>query len=115
MFPASHVRVAAQVLAMATLAKVENILSEKTMSVNNAMVHTRTTGTHGVPSICRVWTSVSEQHASMTTMFKHFKSHHTPSVEMFRSLSIPPSMEAIVVDCVPIVDPQLASIIRYDA
>jgi hypothetical protein len=58
---------------------------------------------------------VSEEYTSMTTALKHFKSYQTPSsTHMLSCLSIAPPMQAIVVDCVPVVDPQLAAIVRYD-
>ena len=48
----------------------------------------------------------------MTTTLKHLKSHKPPTGTHMRSgLSIAPAMQAIVVNCVSIVDPQLASII----
>jgi hypothetical protein len=59
---------------------------------------------------------VPEQHPSMATTFKHFKSNKVPpSANVSSDLPIAPAMQAIVIDCVPIVDPQLAPIIGYDA
>jgi len=56
---------------------------------------------------------VPEEHASMTTTLKHFKSYETPPcTNMLSSLSIAPAVQTIIVNCVSIVDPQLAAIIR---
>jgi hypothetical protein len=52
----------------------------------------------------------------MTTMFKHFDSHQAPStINTPRSFTITPAMQTIVVDRVTVIDPELASVIRYDA
>jgi hypothetical protein len=55
---------------------------------------------------------VPKEHASMATMLEHLKSHEMPP-----SANIPfghpaaPAMQAIVVNCVSVVNPQLAPII----
>jgi hypothetical protein len=52
----------------------------------------------------------------MTTALKHLNSHTmSPTTKMLDGLPIPPTMQAIVVDCVPLVDPQLAPVIGDDA
>jgi hypothetical protein len=52
----------------------------------------------------------------MATTFKHFKPYDAPwSAHMFRGFSVTPTVEAIIVDRVPIVNPQLASIIGNNA
>jgi len=52
----------------------------------------------------------------MTTLLEHLKSHKVPpSTNMLPGLPIAPAVQAIVVDCVTIVDPQLAPIIRINA
>jgi hypothetical protein len=56
---------------------------------------------------------VPEEHPSMTTTLKHLNSHKMPACTNVPSdVTSTPSVQAIVVDCVPIVKPQLASIIR---
>jgi hypothetical protein len=58
---------------------------------------------------------VPEKHAGSTTMFKMLKSYHTPwGAKMPSGMTTSPSMEAIIIDGEPIVDPQLAAIVRYD-
>jgi hypothetical protein len=48
----------------------------------------------------------------MTTTLKHFEFHKVPSSTlMLGGLTIAPAMQAIVVDCVAIIDPQLATVI----
>jgi hypothetical protein len=48
----------------------------------------------------------------MTTTLKHFKSHNTPSSAKVPSgLAITPTVQAVVVDCEPVVNPELASIV----
>jgi len=52
----------------------------------------------------------------MTTLFKHLKPHKVPSTTlMLGGLAVAPAMQTIIVDRVPIVDPQLAAIIRDNA
>merc|ERR1719265_2543864 len=57
---------------------------------------------------------VPEQHPSMATTFKELNSHKAPSCTNTPSRhSTAPTMQAVVVNCVTIVEPQLASIIGY--
>ena len=51
----------------------------------------------------------------MTTTLKHLESHKTPSTNTPPSLPIAPAVQAIIVDRVSIVDPQLTSIVRDNA
>jgi len=52
----------------------------------------------------------------MTSALKHFKSNSVcPSAKMLGGLAIAPAMQTIVINCIPIVDPQLASIIGDNA
>jgi hypothetical protein len=52
----------------------------------------------------------------VAAMLKHFCSHKVPSTtQVSSSFPVPPTMQAIVVDRVTIVDPQLASIVRNNA
>jgi hypothetical protein len=61
MLPSGHVRpTIVQVLAPATLAKVEDILSEKTMTISCARGRTPATCTHNSPSITSVGSMVPE-------------------------------------------------------
>jgi hypothetical protein len=65
------------------------------------------------PSVSSIRTMVPEEHASMTTTLKHLNPHKMPSCSnVLSDVTSTPSVQAIVVDCVPIVKPQLASIIR---
>jgi hypothetical protein len=115
MFPSSHVRSATvQVLATTSLTEVEGILPEETMTISGAECPPASR-TQDSPSISCVWAPVPKEHTSMTTTLKHLESHKTPSANTPSSLTVAPTMQAIVVDCVPIVDPQLASIIRDNA
>ena len=55
---------------------------------------------------------VPEQHPSMTTTLEHFESGEMPpSAKILGGLTIAPAVAAVVVDGVPIVDPQVAPII----
>jgi len=121
MFPASQVGSAPiEVLAAPSLTKVEGVLPEKASTISGGsatlLATTFATGTHNSPSVSSIGTMVSEEHPCMATAFKHLKSYkmppstHTPSGH-----TIAPAMQAIVVNCVPIVNPQLAPIIRVNA
>jgi hypothetical protein len=51
----------------------------------------------------------------MATTFKHLKLHEMPSSTLMSvCLSVAPAMQSIIVDRVPVVNPQLAPIIRND-
>jgi len=59
---------------------------------------------------------VPEEHASMPALLKHLKSNQTPpSTNMPFGLTIAPTVQTIVVNCVFIVNPQLAPIVRVKA
>jgi hypothetical protein len=108
MFPTSHIwSAAAQVRASATLAEVEGVHPEQTMAIGRSEDWSPPAGrTDDIPSTSSVATPIPEEHASSTTTFKHFESHQMPSgTATPRSLSIAPTMQAIVVDCVSIVNP----------
>jgi hypothetical protein len=116
--PASHIRFAAvQVLTSAPLIEVESVFPEETMAISDRIrAVAPATCTNNSPSIARIGTMVPEKHPSMTTTLEHLKSHKPPpSTHMWPGLSIAPAMQAIVVNCVTIVDPQLAAIIGDDA
>ena len=100
-------------MALAALTKVEGVLPEETSAISDGIAGlTSATCTHNNPSVSSVSTSVPEQHPSMTTALKHFEFYMMPpGTLMLGGLPIAPTMQAIVVDCVPIVDPQLAAII----
>jgi hypothetical protein len=104
-----------EVLATTSLTEVVDILSEKTSAIsgNGATgAATFATCTYDSPSIASVGTSVPEQHPSMATTLKELNSHNTPSCTNTPSgHSSAPTVQAIVVNCVSIVEPQLASII----
>jgi hypothetical protein len=117
MAPTSHLRSASvQILASTPLPKVESVFHEEAMAISCAvafLAHTTRTGNN--PSVSSVRTMVPEEHPRMTTTLKHFQSHNTPSsTHMPSGCAATPSMQAVVVDCVPIVDPQLTPIIGYE-
>ena len=118
MSPTSHIRSAPlKVLAPASLTEVIRILPEESMAISGAMnsVLSPTCANNG-PAVSSIWTSVPKHHSSMTTTFKHLKSHKVPPMtKMLGGLTISPTMQAIVVDCVSIIDPQFAAIIGYNA
>ena len=117
MSPASHVRFATvEVLAPAPLTEVEGVLSEQTSAICGSKASTSATCTHNNPAVSCVRAMVPEEHPRMTTTLKHLKSHQMPpSANAPSGHTIAPAMQAIVVDCVPIVNPQLAPIIRVNA
>ena len=100
-------------MALPALTKVEDVLPEEPRAIRDRIAGlTSATCTHNSPSVSSVSTSVSEQHPSMTTTLKHFELYMMPpGTLVLVGLPIAPTMQAIVVDCVPIIDPQLAAII----
>jgi len=116
--PPSHVWLAPiQILAPATLAKVEGIFHEETMAIRG-FIFDRASSTcpDNSPSVCCIGSFVPEQHAGVTPTLKHLESHKTPSTTKTPGgLPVAPTMQAIVVNCVSIVDPQLTSIVRVNA
>jgi len=119
MLPTCHVRPATiQVLAMASLSKVESVLHKETMAISDFMTLRcfSATCTRNNPSVSSVRTMVPEEHPGMATMFEHLESHKVPArSHVLSDLPIAPTVQAIVVDCVTIVDPQVASIIGNNA
>ena len=113
MLPASHIRSATlEILASATLAKVESVLPEETVAIRDGIA-TFTACARNSPPVASIGTMVPEQHPSMTTTLEELKSHETPSTTNVPSgHSSTPAVQAIIVNGVPIVDPQLASVIR---
>jgi hypothetical protein len=117
-FPASKVRSATiEVLTTASLAKIESIFHEQPVAISDGIVAVlAATGTHDSPSIASVGTFVPQQHPSSTSALKHLKSHKMPpAAKTPGGLPITPAVQAVVVDCVSIVDPQLAPIIGDNA
>jgi hypothetical protein len=117
MSPTTHVWLTtAQILATTTLTKVECVFHEQTMSVDSIIrTMIRATCAHDRPSIPSIRAPVPEKHAGMTTTFKHLKPNQAPwGSKAPVSFSIAPTMQAIIIDRVSIVDPQLASIIGYN-
>ena len=116
MSPTRHVRPATiQVLAMASLTKVESVLHKETMPVSDFMTLrcSSTTCTRNHPSVPSVRTVVPEEHASMATMFKHLEPYEMPPCPNVPSgMTGAPSVQAIVVDRVSVVEPEVAPIIR---
>jgi hypothetical protein len=118
MAPTSHVGFAPiQVLAPATLFKVESVLPEQAVTIGGTMgLSTHALCAHKRPFISGVRASVPELHPSMSTTLEHFKLHKMPSTAKTPvSLTITPTMQAIVVDSVAIINPQLAAIVGLDA
>jgi hypothetical protein len=118
MSPTGHVWSATvQVLTPATLTEVEYVLPKQPGAISDFEVGvTSAAGTYKRPSVPSVRPMVPEEHASMTTTLKHLKSdQRPPSTHMRSGLSVAPTVQAIVVNRVPVVDPQLAPIIRDDA
>jgi hypothetical protein len=104
-----------QILQMTTLAEVEDILPKETMAISDWMWSLATCA-NMAPTASSVMPSVPEEHTGVTTMFEHLNSHPAPpTVNMPRSLPIAPTVQPVIVNCVPVVNPQLTSIIRYDA
>jgi hypothetical protein len=112
--PTSHIRsTIVQVLAPPALTKVKHVLPEETMAVSDTSSMLLAFCTRDNPSVSSIGTMVPEEHPGMTTTLKHLISHKMPACTNVPSdMTSTPSMQAIVVDCVPIVKPQLASIIR---
>jgi len=55
---------------------------------------------------------VPEAHASMTAALKHLKPHQVPpSTNLSPGRPAAPAVQAVIVNCVSIVEPQLAPII----
>ena len=108
-----------EVLAAPSLTKVVDVLPEKASTISGGSATPATafaTGTHNNPSVSSVGAMIPEEHASMATTLKELKSHKTPPTTNIPSgHSTAPAVQAIVVNCVSIVDPQLASIIRDNA
>jgi hypothetical protein len=115
--PACHVRAAtAKILTTTALTEVEDVLPEDAATISGWRSSTASACTHNKPSASSVETLVPEQHPCMTATLKHLKFYTMPTrAEMPVGLAIAPAMQAIIVDCVSIVNPQLASIIRDDA
>jgi hypothetical protein len=99
------------------LTEEEGLLPEKTPAISGAIATTwHATCAHHSPTISSIRPVVPEKHPSMTTPLEHLKSHQAPSgVNMPPGLTIAPTMQTIVVDCVSVVNPKLASIIRDEA
>ena len=106
-----------QVLASASLTEVEDILHEETSAICDLIRDMASaTCAHNTPTVASIVTPVPEQHPCMTAMLKHLKPHKMPSAtQALVGLTITPAMQTIVVDRVPIVDPQVATIIRDNA
>jgi hypothetical protein len=107
-----------EVLAAPSLTKVINVFPEKTSTVNGGSATPRLLAAcaRNNPPITSIRTMIPEQHPSMATTLKHLEPHKMPpSTNMPPDLTIAPTVQAVVVDCVPIVEPQLATIIGDNA
>ena len=117
MAPSSHVWSASvQIRAPTTLTKVVDVFPKQASPISCTMISAPSAScTDNNPSVSSVVAMVPEEHPSMTTTLKHLKSHQMPSsTNMPSGRSTAPSVQAIIVNCVPIVDPQLAAIIGYE-
>jgi hypothetical protein len=95
-----------QVLATTALTKVELIFHEKAIAIGDTIsLMPPSTGADKHPAVSCVVTTVPEIHASMSTMFEHFESDHAPSTKVFPRLTAAPTVQTIVIDGVPIVNP----------
>jgi hypothetical protein len=116
--PTSHLwSTAIEVLTPTTLTKIEGVFHEQAMAIYGAMACTSSAScAHDAPSISSVAPPKSEQHASVTTVLKHLKPCQMPSTtEDSGCLPIAPAMQAIIVDRVTVIYPQLAAVVRDDA
>jgi hypothetical protein len=113
--PASHIRSATlEILASATLTKVESVLPEETMAIRDRIA-TFTACARNSPSVASIGTMVPEQHPSVAATLKHLKPDNMPpTTNIPFDLTIAPAMQPIVINCVPIVEPKLAPIIGDD-
>jgi hypothetical protein len=91
--PSSHVWAATvQIRAPSSLSEIESIFPEDSMPVYGSMA-SRTSCIHNIPTISSIGTSVPEEHARMTTVFKHLESHKVPSTALMPvRLPIAPAM-----------------------
>jgi hypothetical protein len=107
-----------EVLAAPSLAEVVNVLPEEASTISGgsaAPATTLATGTHNNPSVSSVRAVIPEEHPSMTTTLEELNSHKTPpTTNIPFGHSSAPAVQAIVINCVSIVKPQLASIIRNE-
>ena len=119
MFPTLQIWSATvQVLAPAPLTKVECILPEETMAIRDPVARAPRAMIcmHKTPSVSCIGAPVPEMDACMASALEHFKPDKAPSSsKMSVSLSIAPAVQAIVVNRVAIVHPQLASIVGVNA
>jgi hypothetical protein len=117
MFPPSHVRASTvQVLKVASLAKVENVLHVKTVAISDAVCgDSPARCTHREPSVCSIRSPVSEEDTSRASMFKMFKPHPAPSMKVPGGFPVSPTVTTIVVDSIPVINKQISPIVRVDA
>jgi hypothetical protein len=102
-----------QVLAPTSLPEIVDLLLESSATrAARATCCASSTRAHDDPSVSSIRTVVPEQHASMTTALKELKPHKAPSGTNIPSRnSLPPAMQAIIINRVPVVNPKLAPII----
>jgi hypothetical protein len=95
------------------LTKIEGILPEEASAIGGAIGDVASaTGTCNSPTVASVGAMVPEQHPSMATTLKHLEPYKMPpSANTSSGNSTAPTVQAIVVNCVSIVNPQLAPII----
>jgi len=117
-FPPLHVRPpVSKMWYTSALAEIVNSLPPQAVTVNRpcATASASATGPHHFPAIASVRATITKQAPMMATTFEHLHPHHDPSCpDVPRGFAIPPAVEAIIVDGVPIVDPQLGSVVGIE-
>merc|ERR1719478_1151843 len=114
MLPPRHVRPpVSKMWHPAALAEIERILPEQAMTVSGFVcADPAAPGAQDVPAIGGVRATIAQHDPSMATMFEVRHLDHDPSCpDVPRGFAIAPAVEPIIVDGVPIVDPQLGSVI----
>jgi len=112
--PPRHVRPpVSQILHMAALAEIEDVLPEQAMAVYDSVAPVPVAkGTQHFPAVASVRATITQHDASMASTFEELHPEQVPSCpDVLRSFAIPPAVEPIIVDGVPVVDPQLGTII----
>jgi hypothetical protein len=99
------------------LTEVEHIFHEKTVTISDGIRDMASAlRFDNSPSIASVGTSVPEQHPSVSTALEHLESDKMPSAAKTPGgLPIAPTVQAIIVDCVPVANPEFAAIIGNNA
>merc|ERR1712054_360841 len=110
--PPPHVRPpVGKVWHPAALAEIVHVLHEQAMAVCVSVAPVAT-GIQHSPVVASVRALITQQDASMATMFEELHPEQAPScMNVPRGFAIPPAVAPIIVDGVPVVDPQLGTVI----